>query len=41
MIARKLYRGDDSAEYVAEKILEAIQSEEAEVYADSVKRAIS
>ncbi len=31
----------DSAEYVAEKILEAIQSEDAEVYADSVKRAIS
>ena len=31
----------DSAEYVAEKILEAIQSEEAEVYADSVKKAIS
>jgi short-subunit dehydrogenase len=31
----------DSAEYVAEKILEAIQTEEAEVYADSVKRAIS
>jgi short-subunit dehydrogenase len=31
----------DSAEYVAEKILEAIQSEEGEVYADSVKKAIS
>jgi len=31
----------DSAEYVAKKILEAIQSEEAEVYADSVKKAIS
>lgn len=30
----------DSAEYVAEKILETIQSEEAEVYADSVKRAM-
>lgn len=31
----------DSAEYVAEKILEAIQTEDAEVYADSVKKALS
>ena len=31
----------DSAEYVAEKILEAIQTEAAEVYADSVKKALS
>jgi short-subunit dehydrogenase len=31
----------DSPEYVAEKILQAVNSEEAEVYADSVKRAIS
>ena len=31
----------DSSEYVAEKILEAIQTEAAEVYADSVKKALS
>ncbi len=31
----------DSAEYVAEKILEAIQTEAAEVYADSVKKALT
>lgn len=31
----------DSAEYVAQKILEAVEGEEAEVYADSVKRAVS
>jgi short-subunit dehydrogenase len=31
----------DSAEYVAEKILEAIQTEAAEVYAESVKKALS
>ena len=31
----------DSPEYVAEKILEAIQTEAAEVYADSVKKALS
>ena len=31
----------DSAEYVAEKILEAIETEAAEVYADSVKNALT
>lgn len=31
----------DSAEYVAEKILEAVETQAAEVYADSLKKALS